>query len=243
MNRDKYGILGQIQPDGSIEGGDALNWECHYRYFTSEEMPPLILTWFNISSGAYVRHPSPNHTTYGFGAHYRNPWNGCISRDQLTGIIGYLIKFKERRRLLQLILHHMAWGFLFAYNTIRNGDKDHRWKWPDFTGPDIWAMELRGIARVVPGSIILLYPILCLLDIHLLLNTLYVNRKEDNDVLSFVMKLCVSLDYYPTPLSSLAGRLLKQYIMYRHLYHYWGLWRRQPEMASIHAQYLEKILR
>lgn len=45
---------------------------------------------FNVHFGAWVRHPHPDMTNNGFGAHYKNPWNGCITRDQLTGILGIL---------------------------------------------------------------------------------------------------------------------------------------------------------
>jgi hypothetical protein len=244
MYFDQYGIIGQIRDHGKIkvEGGDAANWHSHLTYF-AEHPDHKRMQMFNISAGAWVRHPDPNNTDGGFGAYYKNPWNGCISRDQLTGILGYLIKFKRRKQLFELILHHMAWGFLFSYNTIKNGNHVDHWKWPDITGPDIWAMELRGIARCVPLSIAIIYPILVTLDIHLLLNCIYTNSRsveEEDDVLAHVMKLSVALDYYPTPFALIAEKLTDKHGLFSKLRSYWGGWRRSAGMAKITTDYLRK---
>ena len=95
---DKWGVIGQIQDDGSVEGGDALNWMGHWSYH--EDIPnwpsERIVDFFEVArGGGYVRHFDPAQTYYGFGSYYKNPYNGCISRDQMPGLIGMLVKRGE----------------------------------------------------------------------------------------------------------------------------------------------------
>lgn len=144
MNKDKYNIIGQIQPDGSIEGGDSVNWMGHYLYLTKHKFP--FRKTFEVGFGAYVRHPDPKQTNNGFGAYYKNPWDGVISRDQLIGIIMGLMSQKDRIGMVKLTLHHALRGFLFTYNTRKNGQNptQTKWKIPDLTFMSIWALILRG---------------------------------------------------------------------------------------------------
>lgn len=71
MNRDQYGIIGQIQPDGGIEGGDSACWNGHYTYYTGDDPIDFVKT-FEVSPGGYVRHPYPDATNNRFGAYYKN---------------------------------------------------------------------------------------------------------------------------------------------------------------------------
>ena len=241
---DKYGSIGQIQPDGSIDGGDSVNWEGHRRYLTEgkhdyryhyhKSRLPEYKAFFKDKTIGYKRHPRSSATA----SYYKNPWNGNISRDQLTGILAYHIKYTDYKESLKIILHHGAWLWLFAYNTVRNGDTTFKWKWPDFTGPDIWAMELRCLR---PYSY-LLYPIICMLDLHTLLNTLYFNRfVKDDDVISFAIKVISTREYMPTPFSWLAWKLLNKKKLVGLISDYWCGWRKNCGMADLYEKKIREF--
>lgn len=237
MNRDQYGMIGQIQADGTVEGGDALCFNCNLSFYWR----PIDFTFFRVGFGAYVRHPDPENTNEGFGAYYKHPWDGCISRDQATPLIGCLIKYRHKKLFLEYLVHHGAWLFSFMYNTRKNGQQPNKtkWKWPDPTGPDIWAMEIRGLMHFF-WPLWILYPLLVIMDLHLLINTLYVNRKEDDDIQAFMIKFLIAQEYFPTPLSYLAAKLLDKQRVYGKIKSYWSGWRQLPEVAGFMFHYLER---
>jgi hypothetical protein len=251
LTKDKYGILGQIQPGGWVEGGDSACWMGHYVYLTNSDFP--YVKTFEVKPGGYVRHPDPMLTYNGFGAHYKSPWNGCISRDQWTGVIGGLIRQKERMALLRLILHHALRGFLFSYNTIPNGQDPKKtkfnllkffyrkkgenfYKLPDFTVFDIWATYLRGFGAISW----ILWPLLCVLDLHLLVNTVLTNLEKDNDQINYTMKYLVAREFVPTPTSWLASKILNKDRLIDLLGQYWAGWRQQSDMVPFYRKALEK---
>lgn len=240
MNRDKYGIIGQIQDDGSIEGGDSACWMGHYVYLTGDNDPDYVTT-FEVSFGAYVRHPYPDQTFNGFGAHYLNPWNGCISRDQYTGVLLAIIKTGDWKAMLRTMTHHLAWGMLFTYNTIKNGrnPSEARWKLPDLTLMDIWATQLRGFGLVSW----LFFPLLCVLDLHMLLNALIdrVFKVDNPDVINFMGKLFVSREYVPTPVSYLTSKVVDRSNIYARLKEYWCGWRDNCEFLDLFDKKMEEI--
>src|SRR5690606_26913360 len=128
---DIYNLLGQIQLEGSVEGGDTINWMGHRLYHESDFFgwtPEKLILFFEVGFGGYVRHFDPNQTYHGFGAYYKNPYNGVMSRDQLTGLVGMMVKRKQYYPLLRLTLNHLARLGLFAYNTRKNGKEHPDWK-------------------------------------------------------------------------------------------------------------------
>jgi hypothetical protein len=240
MNKDSNGIIGQIQPGNWVEGGDSACWMGHYVYLTGENFP--YVKTFEKGFGGYVRHPDPYATPYGFGAYYKNPWNGCISRDQLTGVILALIKQKEYMAMVRLMLNHSLRLGLFSYNTIHNGTdpKTSKWKLPDFTLMDIWAMELRGFGKLSR----IFWPLLCILDLHLLVGTIY-DRLFDNkepDVINFLGKLIVSREHVPTPISWFAAKCINKANMISRLKAYWCTWRDNADMLPLFEKKLDEIL-
>lgn len=240
MHRDKYGIIGQIQPDKSIEGGDSACWMGHWVYLTDEQFP--YVKTFEVGFGGYCRHPHPEQTYNGFGAYYKNPWNGCMSRDQLTGTLLALIKQQEHAAMLRLFLQHACRGWLFTYNTIKNGSdpKTAKWKLPDLTVFDFWAMELRGFGKLSW----IFWPLLCVLDIHLLLSAMF-DKYFDNDepdVINAIGKLMVSREYVPTPVSWLATKFYNKQNLLKRLTAYWGTWRDNPEFIWEFKKKLDKVL-
>jgi len=237
ITKDKYGALSQIQPDGTLEGGDSAVWTGHYLYLTGEKYP--FVETFEVKPGAYVRHPDPKMTNNGFGAYYKHPWAGCISRDQLTGIIAGLISQKKRLSLLRLIIHHGFRLFLFSYNTIDNGkDPDTAaWKFPDLTLFDIWSMYLRGFGILS----FLFWPILCVLDLHLLLNTIHVNRDGDDDQINYAIKLFIAVEHVPTPTSKLSFSLLNKSSLLKKIHNYWCGWRNNCDMYYLYFNKFKEL--
>jgi len=242
MNRDKHGIIGQIQPSSSairVEGGDSVNWMGHWLYLNDGKdeffSVKRYIRTFMVSWGAWVRHPDPEMTNNGFGAHYKHPWNGCISRDQLTGILAILIQAKRRWVILQMMIHHMAWGMFFAYNNINNGDAQKKWKWPDPALVSIWAMYLRGLFGW------LAWPVLCVLDFHLFFSTIHENADEDPDSISYAMRFMVSQEHTPTPTSKWAAKILDVEQLLSEIKEYWCGWRDGCEFYELTRKRFVKL--
>lgn len=240
MHRDEYNIIGQIQPNGTVEGGDSTCWMGHWAYLTNDPFP--YIKTFEVSFGCYVRHPYPEQTNNGFGAYYKNPWNGCISRDQLTGILLAIIRKQDKSAMLRVIAHHSLSLFLFSYNTIHNGvdPKKAKWKLPDLTLFDIWAMELRGFGKFSW----IFWPILCLLDIHLLFSWIYDKYfdNQESDCINAIGKLLVSREFIPTPTSWLAAKFINKQNLTSRLKEYWCGWRDNPEFVLAFQQKIDEIL-
>lgn len=251
LNKDSYGIIGQIQPEGWVEGGDSACWMGHHTYLTNSKFP--YVKTFEVKPGAYVRHPDPSLTYNGFGAFYKNPWNGCMSRDQWTGVIGALIRQKERLALLKLVLHHSLRGFLFAYNTIHNGrdsklykfslikffynpKKEPYYKMPDLTLFDIWATYLRGFGVISW----LFWPLLVVLDIHNLIGAIFANIQQDNDQINFTMKYLVSREFVPTPTSWLTSKILNKRRLLDLIRDYWTR-RSNDDMVKLYEKALQRF--
>ena len=233
---DQHGVLVQKQSDGSLDGGDSVNWMGHYDYLTNHN----TIDFFRVDVGAYVRHPDPLCTNNQFGAYYKSPFNGCISRDMLTGILMSRIKNKEYIQMLDIIGHHALRLFLFAYNTIHNGTnpKYAKLKMPDVTLFDIWALEIRGLGWF--GY--LMFPILCLFDLQLLFGSLLFNKKNDtSDPLSFAGKLCISQEFIKTPISKLAWKVTNKEKLLNNLKTYWSGWRQQPEMYDLYEKKIKEL--
>lgn len=238
MHIDKFGIIGQIQDNGTIEGGDSVNWMGHWIYVTKNEDKFPFCNAFEIKPGAYVRHPIPEQTNNGFGAYYNHAWDGVMSRDQLTGTIGALIAKENYKAGERMLKHHAKRGFLFAYNTRPNGEdpKTAKWQLPDITGPDMLACMLRA---AFPWNI-LLYPLLCILDLHVLIATI-VHRYSgfDDDPISFAMKYMITTNHCVTPAGALTRKVLDRDKLLHEIKEYWSGWRQTPEIVP----YYEKVLK
>jgi hypothetical protein len=168
-------------------------------------------------------------TNHGFGAYYEHPWAGCISRDQMTGIMAALIATHDFKGMCRLILHHATRGFLFAYNTIHNGRPKDLWGWkiPDLTLLDIWATEIRGLKPLA----YLLWPLLCILDVHIFIATLVNLKRKQDDPINFAIKLIIANEHLPTPLSWLAWKACDKVKLHEEIHDYWAGWRDTPEIV------------
>lgn len=269
MNRDIYGIIGQVQPKGSpieVEGGDSACWNGHWIYLNKGKDPGGVVVtnadeyvdFFEEGSGGYVRHPDPEMTNNGFGAHYTNPWDGCISRDQLTGILGAMMYTTSAAPILRIISHHMLKGMLFTYNTITNGrdpnglnfnllkffynpKKENYYKPADLTLFDIWAMELRALSRFLGVFKVLLWPILMTLDLQMLFATVLFENREplhQTDAINYTIKLLSSVEFMPTPISILTLHLCDRERLVERLEGYWSGWRDNPEFVKLYQERL-----
>ena len=231
MNVDPLGVLCQRLEDGKLECGDGACWTGHWVYLSGERSYPFAGI-FERGIGGYVRHPVEHLTENGFGSYYKNPWRGCISRDQMTGILAGIIGTKDRYAALRLIFHHALSLFLFSYNTVHNGHrfKPDTWKLPDFTGPDVWSLEIRSLGWFA----VIFYPLLCVLDLQLLFSAIYnrVNEKDDP------IKAIISREHMPTPTSWLMFKIINKDKLSGEIYDYWNGWRQQEGMWEL---YLDKI--
>lgn len=249
MHRDQYGIIGQVQSDGSIEGGDSACWHGHLLLMrdgtdgrgSAVTDSKSFEKFFSLGWGAYVRHPVPSSTNFGFGAYYKNPWAGCISRDQLTGILCGLFAGGNVAGVLRLMLHQMCSLMLFAYNTIDNGSRpeDRSWHVPDLLFIDTWVLMLRGLRWVT----LPLYPLLCVLDLYLVIQVIWTEFEEDTDIINHTGRMIVAATWLPTPFVWLAWRLTTQKKWFDKLKAYWSGWRQQPEMCFFTIQKIEQINR
>ncbi len=264
MNRDKYHIIGQIQPGGWIEGGDSANWMGHKLAMSKDEYWSVekYVKNFEREPGVWARHPYERPKSY---AHFHNGiYDGNISRDQLTGIVHCLAVHRQYAALWRIVKSQAMRGFIFTNNTVRNGvdpslgkkEKpgllyflgcvfglvDNR-KTPDLVLFDVWSVILRGF---YPYSI-LLYPLIVVLDIHHLLNSVVVRNKSlegsGDDVLSFLGKTFVSSRIMPTPLSWLANRITNADQITAKLKKYWCGWRANCDFTSVYKVWVDRYLR
>jgi len=233
------GYIGHRRQDGSMEMGDSAVWTGHFQYL-NDGLYPKSITDFEVAFGSYVRFPDPNMTDFGFGAYYKNPYNGCMSRDQLTGILSALIAEGNTKASLRFIAHHALRGFLFAYNTIHNGVKPEtaKWKMPDLTLFDFWAMEIRSLGVFAW----LLWPLLCVFDLHMLLNTIYFNFfDKDGDQINFAIKHFAGVEHTPTIVSWFAWKICNKDKLIDLLKEYWGKYRNQPGMFNLYSDKVHRL--
>lgn len=233
---DKYGVIGQEQRDGTIDGGDSVNWQGHRMYL--EDKPPMKLKdyieFYRGKQLGYSRHPHSATTA----RYYKNPWSGNISRDQFTGILAALIKNTNRSETLKIMLHHAAWLFMFSYNTVRNGDETLKWKWPDLTFLDMWAMELRCFGKLSW----LFWPVLNILDLHMLLNTIHFNIwSKDDDAISFAIKSIAQKEHIPTIPSIITWKILNKDKLLKFMKSYWCGWRKNCDMYDMYEKKIKEL--
>lgn len=134
---DDKGYPGCRQSDGSWDGGDtaailgtimALSPEV-----TNQIVKPLEEACpYDIVYGQPLRHPDKK-MWYGL------PWR--YSRDQLIAMLcGAMTCGLSLDRVYAA--HKKRW-FVTAWNTRKNGVIETPWKFPDITGPEVWALWIR----------------------------------------------------------------------------------------------------
>lgn len=114
--------------------------------------------------------------------------------------------------VLKVFKGHLRRALLFTTNYTGNGDTE-RLKLPDITLGGFWAYYLRALLS--PVWLTVLYPLMCLLDLSLVFNSLirvyYFGRdKENTDVLNHLQALIYSELMYSTVVSRFAMRLMRR---------------------------------
>lgn len=230
MHIDDLGIICQPQRDGSLEGGDSVNWMGHALFVGALRGWSIerYCSTFEVRPGVWVRHPIPSRSMWGWASYEDGVWDGCVSRDQMTGILCCLLKFDHKPALRSLFIEHCKRFLLFATNTIKNGQDPRTLtrKCPDLTGPDIWSLYVRGLM----GPSMIKSALLNLLDLHLLFAALLFRRNPRTDALSFVIKLAAADLVDSTFVSRLASSITDGDTVVSALRDYWCGWRDQPEM-------------
>lgn len=261
IKTDKYGIIGQPNKDrypAGIEGGDSLNWQGHWWYLSDQVRSSDIYDYVNHFEnkrhpGLYVRHPNPQASDYGWASWCEGNWRGVESRDQMTGKLCYFAKAKATKPLLCCLWQHVKRGLLFANNTIHNGDNPSdytgallvhgdlsytkkrpkkKYKLPDLTLFDIWALYIRGL-RLWP-----LYPLFLIFDLQLVAGALIKNQSYDRDVISFTLKLITAQEIIRTPVSWFAMKILDKNRLLHNMHVYWCGWRDQCGMYDLYRDKL-----
>lgn len=257
ITRDVHGIIGQVQQgtwDKWVEGGDSAAWNGYYSYFSKDTKTLPYVKTFEIGFGAYVRHPVPVATNNKFGAYYNNPWDGCISRDQLGGILLGIIAERDYLAMLRLMLHWSLRLFLFSYNTIQNGEdttktkfsifkffynpeQENYYKMPDLTFFNMWGLALRGFGVMSW----IFWPLLVVFDIHMLADAMLANKDDNKSINSHLGRLHVATKVAPTPLSYLSRKLANKQVFKKKAEHYWAGKRVNPGISDLMQKAIEKL--
>lgn len=127
------------------------------------------------------------------------------SRDLLTPVLCFYSLPKAHTGFWPLIRTMAKHAFLFANNPVPNyAFNSHKRKVPDFLGPDIWSIALRGM-MLRKLWLRALYPVLLLLDLHTLFSACYTLwGKPKSDQRNQALKTHFAAYYLATPISRLA---------------------------------------
>lgn len=195
--------FGMVVTKFDRDGGDSCAHGCAILYAavrTMKLIPLLNLmrkypSALEVELGLYCRHPNPDK------------WysrNDTFSRDQLTPLIAYLSIIGVMAPIRRLFKQHLKRGLLFAWNTREidsyPGQDNYKWKIPDITGPEIWAMWIRAF------NCYTLYPLLFLFDIQTLISSILYRFKLTDSTLQMnhVLMVDFSNEVMPTLISKLA---------------------------------------
>lgn len=227
---DERNILGQKEANGKFGGGDSLSW--HGGLTMLGASTRNFFRIFGLPNGGLRRHPNE-----GYSAYYKGPYDGRITRDQLSGALAAIVSQRDSQALWLVFKHHMYWLLLFSYSTRPNGSMG-KWKWPDITFFNVWQLYVRGLINRFPILKWPLFPALCGLDVHLVLDSLVMRYNDDSHIISHLNRLLPAVENTPTPISWLAFKLLPNSFIRDNLDRYWCGWRDNCFMVGL---YMKKI--
>lgn len=194
---DQFGLVTQKQSLGG-DGGDSLNRTCATEILChlSGVNQPKLAQPFLLADNRLRRYRRSLHASKWYADFDRT------SRDQLIPLVIWLGLFKKKRALRAVFFDHLRRGLLFAYNTRRNFQYatpeetaaknppgggvvwNYGWKIPDLTGPEFWALYIRGFASYW------LFPLLYLFDIFPMLGAIVIRFKtREDDVINHALTL------------------------------------------------------
>lgn len=227
---DESGLVVQKKSMGG-DGGDSLQRSMSMHilcYLQGKPAPGSLLhqklAQFSCSKGKFRRHPD-NEKWY----------SKCntTSRDQLTPLVIMLglVQFG----LMGVFRDHLKRALLFTYNTRHNFQYpteeetnaknppdsgvvwNYGWKLPDVTGPEFWALYIRGFNQR------LLYPVLALLDAHTLIGAIVLRfKRSEDDVINHSLVLEYGKVRMQTPFMWLARKITPRGLLQERLDQFFG---------------------
>jgi hypothetical protein len=220
--------LGLILAGEGLDGGDTLANEGTYfflHHIGAKEIPQRNLLWVHVLRQLLDDKTSKLRRCNSL---VKPDWTQDLdrgSRDQLRPFFAACAtNTTYRTEARRVVLEHLKRGFLFTYNTRRNGatkenhgqvykvvsgkevKRDYSWKMPDFTGPEYVALMIRA------AKLKILYPLLGVLDLFAVGAALlaHLRPEADTDCRNQVLGLAVSQLVMPTPFSWLASKIYKR---------------------------------
>lgn len=207
---DELGYPGCLRDDGVLDMGDSAAILGTLWAFGEADMVPLPV---DALTDIPVRHPD---NTQWWGKPDR------FSRDQLVAVLCGLIVRNEnynrhgttagelaRRELAVVYLQsaHAKRGYLTAWNTRRNGSIEAATKFPDITGPEVWALWIRLLYGANKGLKARLFrALLPILDIELLVSAIHWRFfRKDRVTRNHMLSSIIAQRYHPTWTAKLAG--------------------------------------
>lgn len=211
---------------GSKENaGDSSHRTCMY-----------IIGWLFSKYGPLIIDPYTSiRTMFNKGDPIRHPSKGWwsdkdrFSRDQQSALVIAMAVYGYTNMLLELLLRHLA-RFGFFTNTRRNGatkenhgklkysDSDERYNYDykiaDFITPEFTALYIRGL------NWWLLYPLLWVLDIQTLADSIILRLKPKQDILNHVLICEYTSRKWPTLWTWLANKCNDNFELKNGLYQY-----------------------
>lgn len=200
------------------DGGDSCNRTCAAalsHIYIGDKVNVTCIRLLNNESRPWLWRRSPHP-----GMWYAD-WNR-MSRDQTIPLLILLGEKQACQLLFWYLFGHLMRLMLFTHNTRRNfvymTQAEHLakstpdvpwrpgWKLPDVTGPEVWALEIRAMAKPIRVS---LWPLLLVFDIETLIGSLvrrYI-RPQNNDVINHTLVLINGRRRCPTPAMWLARKV------------------------------------
>jgi hypothetical protein len=230
---DSNGLVTQKQSLGG-DGGDSLQRSCskvilellpHLNspgipFETCLDAAEIMLTLCADNRWRRSWHPDKWYST-----------SDRTSRDQLTPLV-IMLGLGESNDLWPTFKEHLKRGLLFAYNTRRNFvyptledhnrystpdvPWDYSWKCPDITGPEFWALYIRGFRSV------LLCPMLYVFDLHTLFGSIVIRFNKQDDVINHALILEFAKVRMDTVWMKLARKITPRALLQERLDRFFG---------------------
>lgn len=263
---DRHHMIGQVGhtdlPDG-IDGGDTVNRMGHYGFLIrvikilfpkvewidylpytmlSRTYNEKVLGKFECARhpGCYVRHFDPAQGAHGTVAHCGGHYDGVMSRDQTIPVMICLGIYRSSEALWRLFKSHLRRGLLFTTNTVGNGTdwRTAKRKMPDFTGPEVWALYIRGFEPAKWHWRILYWLIfatpLHILDLETMVGSIIWRFKKHDDVINHCSVCIYGMVRMPTLTMVLANKLNSHQRMHDKMVEYWSHWRASPYFVDLY---------
>jgi hypothetical protein len=195
---DDNGLVVQKKSLGG-DGGDSLNRTCVVGIL-DDLLPTQAIR--PVNPYAVDRCADENQQKYCRNPHPPEKWYSKFdrtSRDQLIPLLILWGMIAHPNDLWNIFVDHLKRGLLFAYNTRRNFQYptleeqqmystpdvkwNYSWKMPDFTGPEFWALYIRGFECKW------LYPLLLLFDLQTVIGAVIIRFNGADDVINHAVTL------------------------------------------------------